>query len=174
MKTIVKRNLVVRKLMFICCLFILTQEGYGLGLNTMKLSGTKTGSDNLQDTLSEEVHNKIKKELEKAKKALEEIDRAEIEKQIRTAKEEALNSIDWEMIKQDIDNAKASLQEKIKIDSLRAEMKRSFEEIGRIDWEQIRENIEKSLNEIDFDKIKREIELERKRIENKIKEIQRE
>jgi len=102
----------------------------------------------------------INKQVEEAKKALEEIDWDSIHKEIEQARENAMDEIDWEAIHSQMEEARKSMEE-IDWDSIHKEIEQAREKaMDEIDWEAIHSQMEearKSMKEIDWEEMHREM-----------------
>lgn len=117
----------------------------------------------------------------------EEIDREEIEEEIRMAREEALDDIDWEAMKEELERAREEALNEIDWEAMKEELERARVEMDSlmkdiefeydfdfdvdldVDTEKIRMDIEeamKEMEEIDWDEIRKELEESRAEIEN--------
>lgn len=107
--------------------------------------------------------DKVKDELEEARKEFEDIDLDEMKAEMESARQEALKEVeevDWDKVKKELEEAREEFEhmdlEKIR-EELESARKEALEHVNEIDWEKLeaeRQDAIREIREIDWDKMK--------------------
>jgi bla regulator protein BlaR1 len=100
----------------------------------------------------------LKKYMEEARKAVDEIDWDAIHKEIEQARAKAMDEINWDSIHHEIEKARKKAMDEIDWEAIHKQMEEARESLKDIDWEEMHKEMSKAWEEIDWEEMQKALE----------------